>query len=267
VRADGSLGGYVSGRPEDKLNLLRSEKIPCSGGRVDLSTYGFSDFRGQAPLQQLDRWQQEMRRRLRLTETQTPQTIAGVDVSYRQSVGFAAYVEVDPVDREVRYSAAVQQAVVFPYISSYLAFRELPILLELLRRVQSDRRLADVLVVDGAGIAHPRQMGLATMLGIAWEIPTIGVTKKRLFGRVDLAGLQFGEVRMIEDHQAQPIGAAVLPWKRTRKPIYVSPGHRVTIEQAVELVRRLLGHHRLPDPIYWADQLSRRAARAGHTTL
>ena len=245
---------------------LQSEAVPCHERRVDLRTYGFSAFESTAPLRQLERLQQEMRGHLRQSGMRQPLTIGGMDVSYRSPWGFAAYVEVDPRTREVGLSVTVRQTVTFPYISSYLAFRELPILLELLRQVRAEGRLADVLVVDGAGIAHPRRMGLAAMLGIAAEVPTIGVTKKLLFGRVDLANLRFGEQRMIRDEQGQPLGAALLPWKRTRKPIYVSPGNQIDVEQAAQLVRQFLGHRRLPEPIYWADRLSRRAARAGTPT-
>ncbi len=267
VRADGSLGGYVSGHADEKLMRLRSETVPCRERRVDLRTHGFSAFESTAPLQQLERLQQEMRGHGRQSGSMSqPRTIGGVDVSYRSPWGFATYVEVDPLTREVSLSVTVQQIVTFPYISSYLAFRELPVLLELLQQVRAEGRLADVLVVDGAGIAHPRRMGLAAMLGIAAEIPTIGVTKKLLYGRVDLAHLRFGEERKIRDEQGQPLGAALLPWKRTRKPIYVSPGNQIDVEQAVQLVQQLLGHHRLPEPIYWADRLSRRAARAGTPT-
>ena len=245
---------------------LRSEAVPCREWRVDLRTYGFSAFESPTPLQQLERLQQEMRGYWRQSGMSPPRTIGGVDVSYRSPWGFASYVEVDPLTREVGLSVIVQQIVTFPYISSYLAFRELPILLELLQQVRAEGRLADVLVVDGAGIAHPRRMGLAAMLGIAAEIPTIGVTKKLLFGRVDLANLRFGDVRRIRDEHGQSLGAALLPWKRTQKPIYVSPGNQIDVDQTVQLVQQLLGHHRLPEPIYWADRLSRRAARAGTPT-
>ena len=72
----------------------------------------------------------------------------------------------------------------FPYISSYLAFRELPLLVELLQAVAEERGIADVVMVDGSGVLHPRNAGIATMLGVLLDLPTIGVTKKRLVGTV-----------------------------------------------------------------------------------
>ena len=155
-----------------------------------------------------------------------------------------------------------RRRVEFPYISSYLAFRELPILLDLLQRVQAAQPLAELLMVDGSGIAHPRRMGLATMLGIATAVPTVGITKKLLCGQVDLTRMRFGEERPIRDSDRQPIGIATLPWPRTGKPVYVSPGHLVSVAQAARLVRSYLGERRLPDPIYWADRISRQAARS-----
>lgn len=164
--------------------------------------------------------------------------------------------------RHIAWSTVTQRRVEFPYISSYLAFRELPVLLDLLAQVRAAGHEPDLLLVDGGGIAHPRRMGLATMLGIAADVATVGVTKKLLSGAVDLQDLHFGEERPIRDAQQHKVGIATLAWPRSRKPIFVSPGHRISVQQAVRLVRGQLGARRLPDPVYWADQLSRRAAAA-----
>ncbi len=239
---------------------MESDGIPCTGARVDLIRFGYATFQGAPPLRQLERLQQALCRRLVLSGPSDLQRIAGVDVSYRGSWACAAYVEIDPTTRDVAWSLTTQRRVEFPYISSYLAFRELPVLLDLLARVQTVHPLAEVLLVDGSGIAHPRQMGLATMLGIVTAIPTIGVTKKLLWGEVDLKDIRFGDERPIRDPQQQCVGMATLPWVRSGQPIFVSPGHRISVDQATRLVRAQLGARCLPDAIYWADRLSRRAA-------
>ena len=256
VRAGGELGRYVSGDVDEKAEQLRSEGVAVQGNRVDLSVERFRDFRCLRELQRLRDIQHEMLSHLSLVDQPAQTVVAGVDVSYSGSDGVAAYVEVDAAG-DVSWSTTVRRPIRFPYISSYLAFRELPLLLELFQQVQEQHSIADVLLVDGSGIAHPRRTGIATMLGIATETPTIGITKRLLHGRVDLSGLTFGELRPIREDDVT-IGYATLAWSMTRKPIYLSPGHLISVESTAHVVRRFLGTRRLPTPIYWADRISRR---------
>jgi deoxyribonuclease V len=115
-------------------------------------------------------------------------------------------------------------------------------------------------MVDGTGRLHPRHAGIATHLGVVARQPTIGVTKKLLCGRVDVEGMRPLDSRPVE-LEGRPIGAAVRPTAGSRRPIFVSPGHRVDVALAETLVRRLLAGRRLPEPLYWADRFSRAAAR------
>jgi deoxyribonuclease V len=135
--------------------------------------------------------------------------------------------------------------------------------LKLIQHVRKKHRLAPVVLVDGTGILHPRHAGIASHLGILADVPTVGVTKKLLCGQVRLGGMAVGETRsvLLED---QPWGIA-LKSKANAKPIYISPGHGVDIEFTRTLVRRLLQGHKLPEPLYWADRLSREATRRNGT--
>jgi deoxyribonuclease V len=137
-----------------------------------------------------------------------------------------------------------------------LSFRELPLLLEMLDGVRTAGRLTEVVLVDGSGILHHRHAGIASYLGVAAGLPTIGVTKKLLCGQVDWEDLQAGEARGVV-YQGQRIGVALRPTAGSRRPIFVSPGHRVDLDFAEGLVRRLLRGRRLPEPLYWADRLGR----------
>jgi deoxyribonuclease V len=258
VRADGDLGRFITGDVDDKVELLRSDGVAVRNGKVDLNCGRFREFRCRSELKRLRQIQYEMLSELSLVDQSPQSVVAGVDVSYIGSDGVAAYVEVDAAGDPL-WSTTIRKPIRFPYISSYLAFRELPLLLDLLAQVREQRAIADAVLVDGSGIAHPRRTGIATMLGIAAEIPTIGVTKRLLHGRVDLGGLVFGQARPILDGGAT-IGYATLAWPKTRKPIYLSPGHLVSVESAAEIVRRSLGTRRLPSPIYWADRISRAEA-------
>ena len=100
--------------------------------------------------------------------------------------------------------------------------------------------------------------GVATMLGLVADVPTIGVTKTHLYGQVNLQGIQFGESRDVIDPQTEEVvGAALLPTPTAGKPVYVSPGQGLSVALATRVTQMWLGRRRLPDPIYWADRLSR----------
>lgn len=120
-----------------------------------------------------------------------PRLVAGVDVSYRPpNQAIAAYARFDVVTQQLVWSTTIQRTTSFPYIPSYLAFRELPVLIDLLDHVQRHDCMAQMLMVDGSGILHPRSAGLATLLGIVADLPTVGVAKKLLCGRVNLNGMR-----------------------------------------------------------------------------
>jgi deoxyribonuclease V len=171
----------------------------------------------------------------------------------------AAYALVELDTGKLVWSATLRRHVTFPYISSFLAFRELPILLELLEEASRCARMADVIMVDGSGVLHPRRAGIATILGVAIEWPTIGITKSRLTGRLcqpDSPSANWQPV--MQDNEL--LGAAILPSTSAAKPLYVSPGHLMDLESSVRIVQMLQLNHRLPEPIYLADRLSRREA-------
>ena len=116
--------------------------------------------------------------------------------------------------------------------------------------------MAEIVLVDGSGILHHRHAGIASHLGVVASLPTIGVTKKLLCGRVDLSAMGPGESRPVV-HEDQLIGAALRPTAGSLRPIFLSPGHRVDLAFCERLWRQLLTGRRLPEPIYWADRLSR----------
>lgn len=258
VRADGQLGQYIDGGEKVKARRLADDGVRLAGGLVDLRQYGFDRFEGDRPLERLQRVQEELLAKVSLRpRRRIPKLVGGVDVSYpRADRGVASYALVETDTGRLVWSATVRRRIVFPYISTYLAFRELPILLDLIDEVRTAGRLSQVLLVDGSGILHQRLAGIATHLGIAASLPTIGVTKKLLCGQVELEGMQPEESRTVV-HEDQMIGVALRTTSGSRRPIFISPGHRLDVAFAERLVRRLLTGRRLPEPLYWADRLSR----------
>ena len=197
--------------------------------------------------------QKEFRERLVLTWDGRPiTTIAGVDVSIKTEAARAAivvlnYPELVPIE------AAVEDApLVFPYIPGLLAFREGPAVLAAWQRLQHK---PDLLLFDGQGIAHPRGLGIASLMGLWLERPTIGVAKSRLYGLHAEVGPARGDRVDLLDKNTNVIGA-VLRTREKTNPLYISPGHLIDVEQAVQFVIRCLAGYRLPEPTRWAHNIA-----------
>jgi len=138
----------------------------------------------------------------------------------------------------------------FPYIPGLLSFREIPFLLKALERIRIE---PDLILCDGQGIAHPRGLGLAAHLGLLVSKTTVGCAKKRLVGEFSEVGPNRGNYSLLF-HEDRPVGAAV----RTRagvKPLFVSPGYGITIDEAVATVLNCCEHYRIPEPIRQAHFL------------
>lgn len=198
--------------------------------------------------------QEALRSRLRICDDFTRlELIAGVDVGY-DMVRNLAHASVVTMKSDLKPIEQVQAFVPaeFPYIPGLLAFREIPAILSALSALKAT---PDVLMVDGQGIAHPRRMGIAAHLGVILDMPSIGVAKSRLTGRFDVPGLEKGARSPLMAGK-ECIGM-VLRSRDKVKPLFVSPGHRVSMETAVELTLRCLTRYRLPEPTRLADKLSK----------
>ena len=140
----------------------------------------------------------------------------------------------------------------FPYIPGLLSFRELPVVLKALQQLSE---LPDLLMVDGQGIAHPRRLGIAAHLGIMLDWPAIGVAKSRLTGKYNEPGNRKGDQSPLLDKN-EKIGT-VLRSKDNTAPLFISPGHRMSQETALEFTLQCLVKHRLPEPTRIADKISK----------
>ncbi|HET7314895.1 deoxyribonuclease V [Salinisphaera sp.] len=181
--------------------------------------------------------------------------IAGVDIGFEDSghTTRAAIVVLDPNDLSVLEQVLVRRPTRMPYIPGLLSFREIPAALDALDELSE---LPDLLMVDGHGIAHPRRLGVATHLGLASGLPTIGVAKKRLTGTHDPAPEErLAWTPLMDGHE---IIGAVLRSRVRVKPIFISPGHRVDLDTALDWVTRTLTRYRLPETTRAADRLASR---------
>lgn len=201
------------------------------------------------------RIQKEMRPLVRLQDDfPALKYIAGIDVGYdvRRKQSKAALVLIRAGAFEPEISAFAFAPTDFPYISGLLSFREVPVILEVLKCLKTP---PDLLFVDGQGIAHPRRLGLAAHLGVVTGLPSIGVAKSRLCGHYQEPGLVRGASSPLID-KGERIGT-VYRSRNNVKPLFISPGHRVSQERAVKLVAQYLTHYRLPEPTRLADKLSK----------
>ncbi len=263
VHSDGRVGEYSApGGTAAKIAKLQADGIPIQNGCIEnFEEYVFYQFETSKPLSRLRKLQEELSERVaREPLRREYQTVGGVDLSYDGPwVGVGAYIGMDLASERLLMSESMRVDVSFPYIPSYLAFRELPVLLPLLEHLQSTKKLADVILVDGSGILHPRHVGIASHLGVLLDVPTVGVTKSLLYGKVDLKNMNPKEVRwVIDPKNNETIGAAVKTRERA-DPVFVSIGHGIDLDTAVKLVLQL-SHQRLPEPIHRAHLASKAAA-------
>ncbi len=206
------------------------------------------DARGRGALQR------ELAGRVRLEPLAAPpRTIAGTDLAFdpRAGLAHAAVVIVDAATLAPVTAAAVTRPVDFPYVPGLLSFREIPALLDCLERLGE---LPDLFICDGQGIAHPRAFGLAAHLGVLLDRPSIGCAKSRLVGEhAEPHADRGGQAELC--YQGRVVGA-VLRTRRNVRPLYISPGHRVTVADATALVLATATRFRVPEPIRLAHRLA-----------
>lgn len=181
------------------------------------------------------------------------QTVAGVDVGFeaagsitRAAVAVLSFPALQVVDR-----AIARRPTTFPYIPGLLSFREIPAVLEALVQLTI---LPDILLCDGQGTAHPRRFGIACHLGLLTDLPAIGVGKSRLVGRHAEVGHQRGDWQLLI-HQQETIGA-VLRTRPGTKPLFISPGHNVSLTTAIAIVLQCSPKYRLPETTRQAHKLA-----------
>jgi deoxyribonuclease V len=193
--------------------------------------------------------QKELREQVRLVPLKKAiRFIGGADVSMDRFAkeGFGGFVALSYPGLTLVAKSAVKAKIPFPYIPGLLSFREIPMLLRAWKKL---KQRPDVLVVDGVGIAHPRRLGIASHLGLVLGIPTIGCAKSVLTGAYEEPPDEPGSFTYLRDRRdpADIIGAAVRT-KRNVKPVFVSPGHLITLQEAIDIVRSCVVKHRLPEP-------------------
>ena len=198
--------------------------------------------------------QQDLRSQVILTDQLGEvRYVAGVDVGFEAAgtITRAAVAVLNLDDLQVSDRAIARRPTTFPYIPGLLSFREIPAVVDALQKLTVR---PDLILCDGQGTAHPRRFGIACHLGLIIDLPTIGVAKSLLVGKhADLADEKGSYQPLI--HKNETIGVAL----RTRvgtKPVYISPGHRISLDTAIAYVMRCTTKYRLPETTRHAHKLA-----------
>lgn len=185
-----------------------------------------------------------------------PLHVAGVDAAFAGNEVIAVSSLYTFPSLECVHDTVWKEEIRFPYVPGLLTFREGHAMINALKRL---RIPADVILVDGQGIAHPRRIGIASHIGIILGKPTIGCAKSRLIGRFREPHTGKGTWSFLY-YKGEEVGA-VLRSRAHVRPLFISPGHLIDILSSLEIVMKCLSHYRIPEPLRRADSLSREFSR------
>jgi len=186
--------------------------------------------------------------------------VAGADAAYDGELVYAAIVVLRFPGLEVVEKTCVVCRVPFPYVPGLFFFREGPAILEAFGTLTTD---PDLIFVHGHGYAHPRRFGIASHIGVLLDVPSIGVAQHLLTGTAMSPGTGRGSSEPVHD-RSEVIGRAVRTVEGS-KPVFVSVGHKVDLDQAVAMVLKTTILHRTTEPLWQADRVSRQC-RDGHNS-
>ena len=175
--------------------------------------------------------------------------VAGFDLSYlseKEAIAGAVLFKWPSMKEIGRFYC--KAPIRFPYISGFLSFREMPALLKLWKKL---KQKPDLLFIDGQGIAHPRGVGIASHLGITLKKPAIGIAKSRLVGEYKEPAKKKGSKTFLK-YKNKKVGM-VIRMRNNVKPVFVSPGHLVNIDDSAKWALRVTGEYRIPEPTRLAD--------------
>ncbi|MDH7517393.1 MAG: endonuclease V [Candidatus Thermoplasmatota archaeon] len=252
IHSDGRLGGFGRGI-KDKIKRLKQDNILVEDGKiVDFNSVLFNDFKTDYPLKKLRDEQIKLSKKLILKDDfKEIKTVAGIDVAYPKNEFedvCGACVIMDYKTKQIVEEKTVFAKTYFPFISTYLAYRELPVVEKLFKNL---RTTPTILMLDGNGILHPYGFGLASHVGVVLDIPTIGVAKTLLYGKLE------GDFVKINNKKR---GYALRYPKKNKRPIYVSPGHRISFETSVDVVKHF-SFYRIPEPLRQAHILANKTLK------
>ncbi|BBL45458.1 endonuclease V [Nanobdella aerobiophila] len=228
---------------EEQRKLLLNENINIVGNKVDLNKYLFKDFKvKERILEKYRNIQIQLANKIVLKDIKKCNIIGGVDLSYKGDIAYVVYTIFDK-DLNLLNSYIYQYNVDFPYIPSFLSFREGNPIINTFGNIKEK---IDLLFVNGHGIIHPYKMGLASYIGVILNIPTIGVAKSLLYGKLISNNIYIDK---------ELVGYKIIKFNRS---IFVSPGNLITLENAKTISEKYWIRGAYPEPLRLADYISKK---------
>ena len=247
VYGDGRLGGFGLGI-NDKIRRLKQDNLFVKNGKiVDFEKVFFNNFKTDYPLKKIRQEQIELSKKIKLKNNFSEiVTVAGIDVAYPKNefdYCCGACVVMDYRTKKIVEEKTILRKTNFPYIPTYFAFRELPILEKLVKILESN---PTIIMFDGNGLLHPYKFGIASHAGVNLRISSIGVAKKKLCGRIEK-----NTVKM----DGRNIGYVFFSSNKIKNPIFISPGHNISFETSIKVVKHF-SVHKIPEPLRNAHNLA-----------
>lgn len=180
--------------------------------------------------------------------------VAGVDAAYLNNFSFGAVTVFNYESMELVEKQVSKRRVYFPYIPTLLSFRELHPIIAAVKKLKPK---PDIFLVDGHGLAHPMRLGLAAHFGLVLDAPAIGVAKNLLCGEVVDSGEESWKPII---YDGEIVGAAVST-KNGKKPLYVSVGHKISLESAIRIVLHCIKNYNVPEPLREAHITAQKAKK------
>ncbi len=253
VNSDGKIGGFGLGI-DDKIRRLNEVDIKVENGKIiNFDSVFFKDFKTNFPLKKLREEQIKISKKVNLKDGfKKIDTVAGIDVSYpgeefRPACG--ACVVMDFKTKKIIEKKTIMWETNFPYISTYLYYREFPVIRELVNILKSE---PTVFMFDGNGILHPYGIGLATQAGITLNKPSIGVAKRLLYGDMQGNDVYIDKIKK---------GITFFSSKKIKRPIFVSPGNDISFETTFKIVKRL-SKYKIPEPLRQSHILAKKTLKS-----
>ncbi len=177
-------------------------------------------------------------------------TIAGFDLAFFDDNAIVTGVVLDYKTLGVKEIKTIETEVSFPYVSTFLTFREGPPIIKVYKKLKTK---PDIVMINGQGICHPLFCGIASHVGVLLNKPSIGVAQSRLVGEYSTP-IKVGAYSSIK-YKNKKVGYTYKS-KENCKPILISPGHRVSVNSSLKITKNCIKNHKLPEPIFIAHVIS-----------
>ncbi|MEO0289869.1 MAG: endonuclease V [candidate division WOR-3 bacterium] len=161
--------------------------------------------------------------------------VGACDVSYKEKFARGAIVLYDLKEEKIIYEKVVEKKISFPYVPTFLSFREIPVLEELYKKSPIK---PDVLFIDGQGILHPFKLGLASHFGVLYNIITIGIAKNKLEGEIKKMPEKLMKAEPV--YMDGKISGFCLKLSKGKKYLWISPGNLITPREALHFTLKFI---------------------------